>query len=147
MMTGPDAFCRSYGAAVAAGDGDALAAHYLLPYYSFTLGEVHCFADRATARAACRDQIARFGLAGLGHDIRMAGHRVEEVAPGVALCHITWAIRPANGVPGWEWTNVYGYRVRAGGEGGGEEGFEFNISDNEIAGILARVPDFYRPRG
>jgi hypothetical protein len=39
---------------------------------------------------------------------------------------------------GWSWLNIYGYRRREA-----EEGFEFNISDNEIEQLLQRVPNFF----
>ncbi|MDD3799013.1 MAG: hypothetical protein PHE36_07530 [Novosphingobium sp.] len=138
MIEGPEALCRSYDRAMLDKDGRAIAGHYLFPYTSFTLGQVHTFADRATADAACTDQIACFERTGVGSDIRMTGCEVVPVSPDSALCHVTWAVFPANGAPGWEWTNIYGYRRR-----GDEEGFEFNISDNEIAELLRRFPDFY----
>lgn len=138
MAKGPEAWCRSYGEAMAARDGRALAAHYVYPYYSFTLGQVHCFEDRATADAACADQVERFEKAGVGSDIRITDCKLAEVSADSALCHITWQVFPADGTPGWQWTNVYAYRRR-----GEEEGFEFNISDNEIGELLRRFPDFY----
>lgn len=61
-----------------------------------------------------------------------------QVSLGSSLCHLTWEVFPKNGIEGWKWTNVYGYRNRDG-----EEGFEFNISDNEIETLLQRTPDFY----
>ncbi|OCC22438.1 hypothetical protein MB02_16900 [Croceicoccus estronivorus] len=138
MIKGPDALCRSYGQAMLDKDGKAIAGHYVFPYYSFTLGQVHCFDDRATANDACSDQVARFERAGVGSDIRMREFEVVQVSDGSALCHITWEVFPVNGMAGWSWTNVYGYRRR-----GDEEGFEFNISDNEIGELLQRFPDFY----
>ena len=138
MIKGPDALCRSYDDAMAAKDGRALASPYVFPYYSFTMGQVHSFTDRAEADAACADQVERFEKAGVGSDIRITNYKVVPVSDGAALCHITWEVFPSNGTPGWKWTNVYGYRRR-----GDEEGFEFNISDNEIGELLARFPDFY----
>ena len=51
---------------------------------------------------------------------------------------MTWQVFPIDDTPGWSWTNVYGYRRR-----GDEEGFEFNISDNEIGEVLQRFPNFF----
>lgn len=138
MTMGAEALCRSYGQAMLDRDGRAIAGHYLFPYLSFTLGQVHSFADRATADAACSDQVARFERAGVGSDIRLTGFRVDPVSADAALCHVTWQVFPVNGTPGWAWTNVYGYRRR-----GEEEGFEFNISDNEIGELLRRFPNFF----
>lgn len=137
-LKGPEGFCRSYGQAMLDKDGSAIAGHYLFPYVSFTLGHVHTFDDRATADAACTDQVARFDRAGVGTDIRLTNFRVEQVSADAALCHVTWEVFPVNGTPGWSWTNVYGYRRR-----GDEEGFEFNISDQEIGKLLERFPNFY----
>lgn len=137
-MKGPEALCQSYGQAMLDKDGKAIAGHYVFPYLSFTSGHVHRFDDRATADEACSQQVARFERAGIGSDIRLKDYMVVHVSSGSALCHLTWEVFPANGMPGWTWLNIYGYRSREG-----EEGFEFNISDNEIEQLLARVPDFF----
>ncbi|SFR89654.1 hypothetical protein [Sphingomonas jatrophae] len=137
-LKGPEDFCRSYGQAMLDKSGSAIAGHYLFPYISFTLGHVHSFEDRATADTACTDQVARFDRAGVGTDIRLQSARCEPVSDDAALCHLTWEVFPVNGTPGWSWTNVYGYRRR-----GEEEGFEFNVSDQEIGELLKRFPNFY----
>ncbi len=138
-MHGPEAFCRSYGKAMEEKDGRAIASHYLFPYISFTLGQIHSFADRTTADEACSLQIARFEKAGVGTDIRIKDVKIVPVSENSALCHLTWEIFPEDNRPGWSWLNIYGYRQR-----GDEEGFEFNISDNEIAELLKRFPDFFQ---
>lgn len=137
-LKGPDGLCRSYGEAMLAKDGRLIAGHYLFPYISFTLGHVHTFENRETADQACSDQVARFDRAGVGTDIRLTAFRCEPVSPDAALCHLTWEVFPVNGTPGWSWTNVYGYRRREDAEG-----FEFNISDQEIGKLLDRFPNFY----
>ena len=138
MTKGAEALCESYGQAMIAKDGRAIAGHYVFPYISFTQGRVHSFEDRATADVACIGQVDRFDRIGVGTDIRLIDYKVVSVSAGSALCHLTWEIFPVDGTPGWEWTNIYGYRNR-----GGEEGFEFNISDNEIGELLKRFPDFF----
>lgn len=140
IMKGPQEFCRSYGKAMEDKDGQALARHYFFPYISFTLGQVHSFDDRATADKACTLQIAGFERAGVGTDIRIKDVKIVPVSEDSALCHLTWEIVPVDGTPGWSWLNIYGYRRR-----GEEEGFEFNISDNEITELLQRFPDFFEP--
>lgn len=137
-LLGPDGLCRSYGEAMLAKDGRQIAGHYLFPYISFTLGQVHSFEDRETADHACSDQVARFDRAGVGTDIRMTDLRCDPVSADAALCHVTWELFPADGTPGWSWTNIYGYRRR-----GDDEGFEFNISDQEIGKLLERFPNFF----
>ncbi len=138
MTKGAEAWCRSYGEAMLRRDGPALAGHYLYPYTSFTFGQIHSFADRATADVACDEQVARFERVGIGSDIRMADFKVVPVSADAALCHVTWQVFPIDDTPGWSWTNVYGYRRR-----GDDEGFEFNISDNEIGEVLQRFPNFF----
>lgn len=137
-MKGPEAICKSYGQAMLDKDGRAIAGHYLFPYISFTNGGVHTFDDRATADEACTGQVARFERTGVGSDIRLKDFKVVPVSADSALCHLTWEVFPENGTPGWSWLNIYGYRRR-----GDEEGFEFNISDNEIGELLKRFPNFF----
>ena len=138
-MKGPEAFCESYGQAMLDKDGRAIAGHYLFPYVSFTNGGVHTFDDRATADEACIGQVARFERAGVGSDIRLKDFKVVPVSAESALCHLTWEVFPENGTPGWTWLNIYGYRRK-----GDTEGFEFNVSDNEIGELLKRFPNFFQ---
>lgn len=136
-MDRANAFCRSYGEAMASGGAAALADHYGFPYVSFTGGYVSRFEDRAEALAMVQAHLDRFARSGLGVDIRLIDHRVEPVSGGSALCHVRWEIHPENGAPGWAWSNVYGLRQTADAQH-----FEFNISDNEFGELLARYPDF-----
>lgn len=135
----------------------ALAAHYGPNTTAYTHG--HSVPIGSDAVAGIAMHLQRFERSGLGCDIRMADCRVEAVSDGSAMCWITWKIRPKDkGVEGWTWENVYGYRravgaemgtvKRIGGEGK-EEGWEkpegwweLIVSDNEVSGILERVPDF-----
>ena len=137
-MKGAEEFCRSYGRAMLDKDGKAIAGHYLFPYISFTSGIVTTFDDRETADEACVGQVARFERTGVGSDIRLQDFKVVPVSDESALCHLTWEVFPENGMPGWKWLNIYGYRRR-----GDDEGFEFNVSDNEIGELLSRFPNFY----
>lgn len=137
-MKGPQQLCQSYGQAMLDKDGRAIAGHYLFPYVSFTLGGVHSFDDRATADDACVQQVARFERAGVGSDIRLTDYKVVPVSDDAALCHLTWEVFPIDGTPGWSWLNIYGYRRK-----GDAEGFEFNVSDNEIGELLKRFPNFF----
>ena len=132
-----EAFCRSYGEAMAAGGAVALAAHYAEPYVSFTLGHVAQFATRRDAIAAVQNHLDRFERNGLGLDVRLDGHVVTPVSNGSALCRLRWSLHPPGDREGWAWDNVYGLRQTATGQA-----FEFNISDNEIGELLTRYPDF-----
>ena len=64
---------------------------------------------------------------------------MESVSAGSALCWATWKIYPKNGVEGWSWKNVYGYRKTQDGK----EGWEFSMCDNEVEGIVKRAPRFF----
>jgi len=129
-------FVKSYDAASKAGDPKALASHYAEPYTSFTFGQVSQFATREAALAQVTPWLARFKEYGLD-DMWLAQLSIDTVSDTFALCHVTWEVRPRSGQSGWRWTNIYGLRQDEHGQR-----FEFNVSDNEIAGLLQRFPDF-----
>lgn len=137
-MKGPEAFCRAYAEATRDKTGKAVAAHYVYPFVSFSLGYVNTFTDLAHAEAQCGAQIARYDRAGIGYDIRLKDFKVTPVSETAALCDVTWEFHPANGMAPFSWSNIYGYRRK-----GDEEGFEFTIADNQVAAFLARVPNFF----
>lgn len=135
-LTRAVAFVESYAAASHSGVAQALADHYAEPYTSFTLGQVSQFADKAAALQQMIPWMARFKHFGL-EDMRLADLSIHTVSDTFALCHVTWEVHPQSALPGWRWTNIYGLRQDAQGQR-----FEFNISDNEIANLLQRFPDF-----
>jgi hypothetical protein len=137
--TQAEQFCRSYGAATAARDPIALAGHYGFPFVSFTLGAVASFADREEANRSVTQQLDRFVKGGIGLDISLDHCEIVAVSDQSALCHLTWSIRPANGLAPWSWTNVYALRQAADGS----MHFEASFADNEIAELLKRIPDFF----
>lgn len=98
--------------------------------------------NQEIAFASVKQHLDNFERTGLGYDIRLKKSRVETVSPASALCWVTWEIHPKNGVEKWEWENVYGYRMRDKGEG-----WEFVISDNEMANLVQRVPGFFQTMG
>lgn len=161
-----DAFILSYARAVhlSAHTTDtsiiasAIGAHYGPRTSVYTPGRMPVDSSSSPV-AGIATHLARFERSGLGCDVRLAAHRVEVVseAGGSAMCWLKWRIRPRaeSGVGGWEWENVYGYRRKgAEGEGeekriGGEEGWakpegywELIVCDNEILGLLERMPNF-----
>lgn len=81
--------------------------------------------------------------------MRLARYEVQPYSATSAQCWLTWEILPKEGagVEGWQWTNVYGYRTGIEGDakdGEKEEGFwEYAVSDQEIAGLVARFPNFF----
>jgi hypothetical protein len=129
-------FVNSYDAAARHNDPHLYAAHYAEPYTSFTLGNVTQFATQDEALAQMLPWLERFRQRGLD-DIHMVQLSIETVSDSFALCHITWEVRPRSEVPTWRWTNIYGLRQDKLGQR-----FEFAISDNEIANLLQRFPDF-----
>lgn len=90
---------------------------------------------------------------GVGLDIRMDRHRVDVVSDmgetgggGSAMCWITWRVHPGadRGIEGWEWENMYAFRLAPGQERGV---WEFVVSDNEVAGLLLRFPNWFQGLG
>jgi hypothetical protein len=130
------AFVDSYGHASAANDPDALAGHYSEPYRSFTLGHIGGFETKAEALARMVPWMQRFKDYGLD-DIRFVGTELVPVSDTFCLCHITIEVRPKDGKPPFRFMNVYGLRQDTNGQR-----FEFAVSDNEIAALVERYPDF-----
>jgi hypothetical protein len=132
------AFVDSYGRASSANDPVALASHYSEPFTSFTLGHIGGFATKDEALARMAPWMARFDEHGL-NDIRLAESTLIPVSDNFCLCHLTIEIRPKDGKAAFRFLNIYGLRQDEKGQR-----FEFAISDNEIAALVARYPDFMR---
>jgi hypothetical protein len=132
-------FCHSYGAASIQGDAIGIAGHYGFPFTAFTLGDVSTFDDREEANRRVTSHLERFAAVGLGTAIGLQASEIVPVSERLALCHLTWEIRPADGTPPWTWTNVYALREAA------DAGlyFEASFADNEITGLLERFPEFF----
>jgi len=130
------AFVDSYAEASHIGDPLALAEHYAEPYTSFTFGRVTSFADRVAARAQMVPWMQRFETFGLT-DIRLVECVLSPVSSSFCLCHLSFAIHPNDGSEPLRFLNVYGLRQDDAGQR-----FEFAVSDNEIAVLVARRPDF-----
>ncbi|MDI1492266.1 MAG: hypothetical protein OHK93_003478 [Ramalina farinacea] len=141
------AFAQSYAAAMHLGQqasttpescGEALANHYLPTFTAYVMGtQTQIVAD--TRIAGVTDHLQKFQKHGLGMDVRLKALRVEVVSElGSALCWITWEVFPKNGQSGWAWENCYGYRKTQD-----KEGFEFSVSDNEIALLAQHCPGFF----
>jgi ketosteroid isomerase-like protein len=132
------AFVDSYGRASRANDPEALASHYAEPYTSFTLGHVGGFSSKDEALGRMVPWMARFKEFGLD-DIRIADSTLEPVSGHFCLCHLTIEIRPRDGTAPFHFLNIYGLRQDELGQR-----FEFAISDNEIAALTQRYPDFMK---
>ncbi|WP_157217537.1 hypothetical protein [Flavisphingomonas formosensis] len=133
-----EAFCRSYGDAMAAEDGRAIAGHLGFPYMSFTNGHVGAMRNRGEADAACIGQFERWRRIGPGFTLHLVDIAIEPVSGESALCHLAMETRGRDGSAGWRWTNVYGLRQTAQ-----TQHFEFAVADNQLRELLARYPDFY----
>jgi hypothetical protein len=130
------AFVDSYGAASTANDPIALASHYSEPYRSFTLGHIGGFETKDEALGRMVPWMARFKEYGLD-DIRFVATKLVPVSDQFCLCHLTIEVRPRDGKPPFQFVNIYGLRQDASGQR-----FEFAVSDNEIAALVERYPDF-----
>ena len=141
----------AYSAAIALGGNYSVPLHevasqvssFFLPNYSsFSLGQVNVSPNQSVVVdnfiAEYNDFRAKNGP---GTDIRVTHSRVEVVSDESALCWLTYHICPINGMEGWDWTNVYGFRAVKGGiENGLEGGWEFAIGDNEHSQYEKRFP-------
>ena len=155
-----EAFCRSYSDSLGLTSRDkentsektaeALFSHYLQQgFTAFTFGQHATFGDKDASTASIKRYLDKWNDLGLGLDFSMDDFRVEVVSDlgpqggGLALCWITWSVQPppesAWSGKGWNWENVYAFRVPPGQENGY---FEFVVSDNEMSGLLQRIPNF-----
>jgi hypothetical protein len=100
---------------------------------------VSTFADADEATRSVTDHLGRFERAGIGTRIQLVDCAVDQVSDQSALCRLTWRVEPQNDLEPWSWTNVYALRE----SGDGRLHFEASIADNEILGLLERVPDFF----
>lgn len=144
-----EAHAKSYAEATRLGSKDIaiqqiakeLQKHYGPSFTSFSLGHVTAIPAGADGAKGIEAYLQRFEKSGLGLDIEMAKLRVEVVSTSAAVCWATWRIVPKKeGVGPWEWTNLYGYRQPMGG---GKGFWEWAVSDQEIGGLIQRVPDFF----
>ena len=146
--TSAEAYVQSYASAMHTAQNPdvttsscaaALGAHYLPGLVAFVFGHHHSLATQEEWVGGIKQHLEKFKKSGLGYDIRLAKSRVESVSASSAMCFVTWKILPKNGVEGWEWENVYGYRLGQDGK----EGWEFIVSDNEVAGVMQRAPEVF----
>jgi hypothetical protein len=146
--TSAEAYVQSYASAMHTAQNPevtisscaaALGAHYLPGLIAFIFGHQTSFPTQDKWVAIIEQHLEKFEKSGLGYDIRLARSRVESVSASSAMCFVTWKILPKNGVEDWEWENVYGYRLGQDGK----EGWEFIVSDNEVAGVMQRAPAFF----
>lgn len=134
-----DEFCRSYAAASEKGEPLAIVSHYGFPFTAFTLGDVSTFSDRDAAIGRVSWQLDKIAETGVGRGIPLEGLELKPVSEHLALCHMTWSIRPINDTPPWTWTNVYALRQAPDAS----LYFEAVFADNEIAELLKRFPDVF----
>lgn len=80
---------------------------------------------------------------GPGTDISVTDTRVDVVSDQSAFCWLTFEISPKSGCgEGWNWVNVYGFRLVDGGiENGQEGGWELTNADNEAEQYAKHFPD------
>lgn len=145
------AFCQSYAKAVNCTDptktevtGKAILSHYVPKgFVSFSMGSTTHMGSHNEAVPGATKYLNRWFALGIGLDVRLDNSRIEVVSPHNALCFLTWTAHPFKecGVEKWSFENVYSYRLLPGQEDG-KGWFEFAISDNEIAALLQRFPDF-----
>jgi hypothetical protein len=153
VKTAAEAFCRSYGEAIALTTQEgvsaetiatALVAHYSPKYVAFNHGHTITANDDDPNfwQAGVTKYLQTFQKTGLGWKMKLRDYRVEVVSRSAAACYLTWEFLPAKG-DGWAWTNVYGWRDGESTSPDGSQGaFEYAVSDNETEELLKRVPGF-----
>lgn len=104
-------------------------------------GSVQLLNSNETGLANTKAYLDRWAEVGAGVNYKLVSHRIEVVSGTSAMCFLTWSVVPPAGssVEGWEWENVYFFRLLPGEQTGWWEGC---ISDNEIGTLLQRFPDF-----
>jgi hypothetical protein len=121
----------------------ALASHYKQPgFISFNFGSYAIMEDQypgAIAESGIATHLSRFEKSGLGYRIRGVKHEIQPYSESSAQAWLTWEIEPQNDTPGWQWTNIYGFRIGQNGKAF----WEYCVSDHEIAGVLQRCPNFF----
>lgn len=146
-----EAHAKSYAEAVRLGSKDINAAqiaqelhkHYGASFTHFSLGNVGTIPGGSDGVKGIETHLERFEKSGLGLDLEMTKLRVEVVSSSSAVCWVTWRLKPKKeGVSPWEYTNLYGYRQPMG-MAAGKGYWEWAVSDQEIGGLVQRVPNFF----
>jgi len=158
-----ESFCHSYAKAMSLGTSpkattadiaEALFSHYRpTDFTAFSMGQRIVMGDATSEVPKMEKYLQQWLSHGIGLDIRMERHRVDVVSDlgetgggGSAMCWITWRVYPASpegagrSIEGWEWENMYAFRLAPGQEKGV---WEFVVSDNEVAGLLGRFPGWF----
>lgn len=146
-----EAAVAAYSAAIALGGNYSVPLHdvasqvssFFLPNYSsFSLGHISVSPNQSVVAENFIKEYNEFRTnSGPGTNIWVTHSRVEVVSDESALCWLTYHIRPVSGMEGWDWTNVYGFRlVKGGAENGLDGGWEFVIGDNEHSQYTKRFP-------
>ncbi|KAL2193822.1 hypothetical protein P885DRAFT_80833 [Corynascus similis CBS 632.67] len=160
VVTAARAAVRVYASAVSLGGNSsipysttaaAMAELYHANFTSFTLGTITVFPDNAFARAGIENNLVQYNTSGLGTDIRYETSRIEAVGSTSAVVWITWKIVPAQSAcvgdgktnkekKGWNFTDVYGFRMSAEGQNGG---WEWSNADDEYEKLMENYPQFF----
>lgn len=117
---------------------------FFLPNYtSFSLGKPRISLNESVVAENFVLQYTDWRENGPGTHVKLDEFRVETVSNESALCWLTYRISPDNShMPGWEWTNVYGFRmVKEGMANGLNGGWEFAIGDEEHQQYELRFPN------
>ncbi|KPM39578.1 hypothetical protein AK830_g6988 [Neonectria ditissima] len=142
----------AYSAAIALGGdysyplsdlGAEVSSFFLPNYTSFSLGKSTLSPNQSVVANNFVSLYTEWRENGPGTHVRVDKSRLEPVSNESALCWLTYRVSPArNGMKGWEWTNVYGFRMVYGGmENGLEGGWEFALADEEHQQYAARFPN------
>jgi hypothetical protein len=131
----------AYSAAIALGGNysyplprlaSQISSFFLPNYTSFSLGERSVSQNQSVVAENFISLYTEWREEGPGTHVQIEDSRVEVVSDQSAICWLTYHISPTDECEGWNWTNVYGFRLVDGGlENGLQGGWEFAIGDNE----------------
>lgn len=133
---------KAYSAAIALGANYSyplpkLASHvstFFMPNYtSYSLGEINLSPNQSVVASDFESIYSEWRSNGQpGTVIQIIHHKIQPVSNSSAICWLKYHIDPQNGLPEWEWTNVYGFRrTEEKFTNGLYGGWEFAVEDNE----------------
>ncbi|RBQ78104.1 hypothetical protein FVER14953_21565 [Fusarium verticillioides] len=113
---------------------------FFLPNYtSFTLGKPNISPNQSVVAENFALLYTDWRDNGPGTHVTVDDYRVEVVSNESAVCWLTYRISPDDEkMEGWEWTNVYGFRIWKGMANELSGGWEFAVGGEEHQQYEAR---------
>ncbi|KAK0702481.1 hypothetical protein B0T21DRAFT_353585 [Apiosordaria backusii] len=120
----------------------AMSTFYLPNVTAFTLGSITRIPDQDSFKQGTEFTLAKYNASGIGTDFRLERYKIDPIGETSAIAWVTYrmvlpgsgGVRKGKGMSngGWEFTNVYGFRVLPGGR----QGWEWANADGEYTELL-----------